>query len=93
MPNYTVRVELQGSPTREEYDRLHAAMQSLGLYQAVNGQRNGAACVVTLPTGLYYGASSSAAQALANSVNNGATKIRPVVAIFVAETSTWSSLP
>jgi hypothetical protein len=93
MPNYTVRVELQGNPTREEYDSLHAAMQSLGLYQAVNGVRNGTACVVTLPTGLYYGTSNSSANALANSVNNAAKSIRPVVAIFVAETSTWSSIP
>ena len=93
MPNYTVRVELQGSPTREEYDRLHAAMLGLGLYQAVDGQRNGTACVVTLPTGLYYGTSGGTAQGLANSVDTAAKRIRPVVAIFVAQTATWSSVP
>ena len=57
MPDYTVRVELEGSPTREEYADLHERMKKLGFQQTVKGTSEEKNVVVQLPTGLYYGTS------------------------------------
>ena len=37
MADYAIRVELQGYPTREEYEALHALMAQKGFYQSVSG--------------------------------------------------------
>ena len=36
MASFTTRVELRGSPSRADYDKLHAAMARLGFRQTVS---------------------------------------------------------
>jgi hypothetical protein len=35
MPTYIARIELRGSPTRQDYDNLHARMQDIGFLQTI----------------------------------------------------------
>jgi hypothetical protein len=84
MAKYTIRVELEG---------LHAGMQRLGFWRAVNGQRDGTPVTVQLPTGLYYGESALGTSDVAATVNKVASAIQKVVGVFVAKTETWSSQP
>jgi hypothetical protein len=93
MPKYTIRVELEGRPTREEYDKLHQRMQSLGFSQTVNGVQGDKSVVVQLPTGLYYGASDNETSKVSQNVYDQARAIRKVICVFVARTDTWSSRP
>ena len=91
MAKYTVRVELEGSPTREEYDALHLKMKGLGFLQTVNGVQGDKNVVIKLPTGLYYGMSEKITNQVATDVSAAANGIRKVVGVFVAKTETWSS--
>jgi hypothetical protein len=93
MPNYTVRVELEGSPTREEYADLHERMKKLGFQQTVMGVSEGKNVIVQLPTGLYYGTSEDQTNTVSSNVYKAATAVRKVVGVFVAKTETWSSRP
>ena len=93
MAEFTVRVELEGSPTREQYEALHLRMKGLGFLKTVNGVADGKPAIVRLPTGLYYGTSEIAATQVASNVSSVANGIRKVVGVFVAQTETWASHP
>jgi len=51
MPNVMCRPELHDATTREQYDRFHAEMETLGLVRTIS--RDGKE--FQLPTGLYLG--------------------------------------
>lgn len=93
MSKYTIRVELEGNPTREEYADLHARMRKLGFHQTVDGVSDGKQVVVQLPAGLYFGLSDSSTFDVGKNVYNSASLVRKVIGVFVAKTETWSSQP
>ena len=51
MARYTARVELYGSPTSDDYDKLRAAMQEAGFTETISF--DGEATVWQLPRGEY----------------------------------------
>jgi hypothetical protein len=93
MAAYTIRVEFQGNPSYQQYESLHQSMAALGFLRTVQGVRSGTPVNVNLPTGLYYGYSNQTAIQVADGVHAAASRIHPVAAIFVAETTTWASKP
>jgi hypothetical protein len=92
MAKFTIRVQLMGDPTSEEYNQLHDQMSSLGFERTVKGTtRDGAATVVSLPHGLYYGSSVDSAGTVRDRVSRAAKTIQPKIKVFVAETETWAA--
>jgi hypothetical protein len=92
MADFAIRVELQGNPTREQYDALHALMARKGFYQYVTGvdaQQNQKR--FNLPHAMYYGSS-------ANSCADGRTsvaaairaEIQQNIIVFVVQAATWA---
>lgn len=56
MSNYTIRVELRGDPSGEEYETLHALIARKGFMQIINGvDANGNNRRFNLPHAVYYG--------------------------------------
>lgn len=93
MPNYTVRVELKGNPTFQQYEALHSLMAGFGLYQTVTGisTTSGASDVYSLPHATYYGQHSATAAGLRTLL--AATiqaRIQRGIIVFVAETVDWA---
>ncbi len=94
MSAYTVRLELVGNPSEDTYQRLHKAMAIQGYARTVPGiDSAGKTVTVNLPTGLYYGSSAESPKVVASVVHKVATAFHSVKAVFVAQTTTWSSLP
>lgn len=93
MPAFTIRVELQGNPSYQQYEALHQSMGAIGFLRTVQGVRSGTSVTVNLPTGLYYGNSTENATQVAERVDTAARAIHPVSGIFVADTTTWASKP
>ena len=50
MAQFITRVELQGSPSEQDYERLHSAMQAVGFGRAIKGDDGKA---YKLPTATY----------------------------------------
>jgi hypothetical protein len=93
MPAFTIRVELQGNPSYQQYEALHQSLGALGFWRTVQGARSGNTVIVNLPTGLYFGDSNENASQVSERVDNAAKIIHPVAGVFVAETTTWASRP
>ena len=92
MAKFTIRVQLMGDPTSEEYDLLHDQMLSLGFERTVKGTtKEGAATVVHLPHGLYYGSSLDSVTTVRDKVSRAAKTVQPKIKVFVAETETWAA--
>jgi hypothetical protein len=65
MPNFAIRVELRGYPTREQYDALHALMARKGFLQNIAGvDSQGNHKQVALPHAVYFGASTASCTAV-----------------------------
>jgi hypothetical protein len=92
MPNYAVRVELEGYPTREQYDALHALMARKGLYQYVDGvdaQQNQKR--FNLPHAMYYGSSANSCADVRTSVAAAIrAEIQQNIIVFAVQAFTWS---
>jgi hypothetical protein len=88
MAAYTIRVELRGNPTYEQYQSLHQQMASLGFLQTVRSDSNRQ---VNLPHALYYGMSQYDSPTVRNIVVGIAQKVQQDIVVFVAETSSWAS--
>lgn len=91
MAAYAIRVELQGYPTREQYDALHALMARKGFSQSITGtdgqnhQRQ-----YNLPHAVYYGSSNSGVGAVRDSVVNAIkAEIQQKILVFVVEVLNW----
>jgi hypothetical protein len=90
MPNYAIRVELRGNPTREQYDALHALMKQKGFYQYVDGTSNGKPKRADLPHATYYGSSTSNCSVVHDTVSKAVqSQIQQNIIVFVVEASTW----
>ena len=92
MPNYAVRVELEGYPTREQYDALHALMARRGFYQHVDGvdsqqhQKR-----FNLPHAMYYGSSASGCADVRTSVAAAIRgEIQQNIVVFAVQAATWA---
>jgi hypothetical protein len=92
MAAYAIRVELQGNPTREQYDALHALMARKGFAQTINGTNDqGSATHSNLPHAMYYGFSASNCVTVRNSVVNSIkAEIQRNILVFVVEVMTWA---
>jgi len=92
MSAYTVRVELKGYPSDEQYEKLHKLMAAQGFGQTVRGvTTSGQPSTFDLPHATYYGESGIETSDLRDSLQ---TKIKAAIqqkiVIFVAKTETWA---
>jgi hypothetical protein len=86
MADFTVRVELVGSPGVEVYQNLHAKMQTLGFLTTVNN----AGTTYKLPHATYYGSSILTGVELSSKVADlVATQVWTKPLVFVSETTNW----
>lgn len=92
MAEYAIRVELQGYPTREQYEALHALMAQKGFYQSVNGSDGqGNPKTFNLPHAVYYGSSLSSISAVRDTVANTIkSTIQKNILVFVVQAQTWA---
>jgi hypothetical protein len=92
MPNFAIRVELRGNPTREQYDTLHALMARKGFLQTVDGvDSQGKAKRFALPHATYYGASTASCGAVRDDVGAAIrAQIQNDIIVFVVQAETWA---
>ena len=91
MSEYTIRVELKGDPTYQDYEKLHAQMASLGFLRFVTGvNANNEQAKFDLPTALYYGQSDKAASIVRDNVTAKAQTVQSAIRVFVAQTIDWA---
>lgn len=68
MAQIFIRVELLGTPSKTDYDNLHALMEANKWYRAIVGISGGQNVTVSLPHAMYQGISNSVALDVANAV-------------------------
>jgi hypothetical protein len=92
MPNYAIRVELRGNPTREQYDKLHALMAQSGFMQTIQGvNTEGKQQVFNLPHAVYYGFSNVNTGAVRDWVSKAVkAQVQPDLVVFVVESTDWA---
>jgi hypothetical protein len=91
MAEFTIRVELKGNPTYQDYEKLHAQMASVGFLRYVAGVNNkNEKAQFDLPTALYFGLSDQSASTVRDRVTAKAQTIQSSIIVFVAETINWA---
>jgi hypothetical protein len=92
MADFAIRVELQGYPTREQYEVLHALMARKGFHQTVNGtDAQGNQKRFTLPHATYYGSSVDSCGGVRDSILKAVqTEVQKDIVVFAVETRTWA---
>ena len=92
MPNFAVRVELRGYPTREQYDTLHALMARRGFHQTIAGvDPQGNQKRFNLPHAVYYGASTDNCAAVQGAVATAVkAQIQQDIIVFAVQAETWA---
>jgi len=92
MSDFAIRVELQGYPTREQYEALHALMARKGFYQTVNGtDAQGNQKKFPLPHAMYYGTSADSCSGVRDSVVNAVkAEVQKDIVVFAVEARTWA---
>jgi hypothetical protein len=92
MASFTIRVELRGNPTYEQYERLHLLMANFGFYKTINGVNpSGTATTFNLPTGTYYGAYTGTPSDVRSLITTPIkTQIQASILVFIAETVNWA---
>jgi len=92
MSNFTVRVELKGYPSEQEYESLHELMAKQGFTRTIRGiTPSGQNATFDLPHATYYGYASTTTGDLRDYLKAKIrAAIQPNIAIFVAKTETWA---
>jgi hypothetical protein len=92
VPNFAIRVELQGYPTREQYDALHALMARKSFYQTVKAtDAQGTQKQYNLPHAMYYGSSNNNCATVRDSVVNAIkAEIQQNILVLAVEAQTWA---
>ncbi|HUY80282.1 MAG TPA: hypothetical protein VMU92_00975 [Acidobacteriaceae bacterium] len=92
MAAYTIRVELKGDPSYEEYEKLHELMAAQGFKRTIRGVTpSGNDATFDLPHATYYGQSSTTTGDLLDSLRTKIkADIQQDIVIFVAKTETWA---
>ena len=86
MAAYTIRVQLKGDPTYEQYEKLHDLMQKLGYGRTVTGKTTR-----DLPHATYYGQSSDDIGTVRDKVQAKVkAQVQDKILVFVAQTETWA---
>jgi hypothetical protein len=86
MANYTIRVQLDGNPSYEQYERLHSLMAHLGFGRTVTGSKT-----IELPHATYYGSTASRIEQVRDVVRDQVkATIQNNIKVFVAQTETWA---
>jgi hypothetical protein len=91
MTNYVTRVELRGSPTGEDYQSLHDAMESKGFSRTIKSDDG---TVYKLPHAMYYVESTQTATQVCEHANAAATSVWTSCRAFSCEapSSAWIAL-
>jgi hypothetical protein len=90
MAQIFIRVELRGDPSKQDYDNLHAYMETNNWYRKIVGSAGES----TLPHAMYQGNSENGASSIASALKNGIEAnvwTRPVVLVISAQT--WGMAP
>jgi hypothetical protein len=92
MPNFAIRVELRGNPTREQYETLHVLMARKGFLQTVSGvDSQGNQKQVALPHAVYYGASTASCASVRDAVVSAVqSQVQRDMVVFVVQAETWA---
>ncbi|HEV7674483.1 MAG TPA: hypothetical protein VGQ12_08130 [Candidatus Angelobacter sp.] len=95
MPDYAIRVELEGNPTWDQYQALHQLMANYGFYQTIRGTSDtGEANLFTLPHAMYFGSYESDHPTPIRNILSIAIRaqIQNNILIFVVKSENWSIL-
>lgn len=86
MALFVVRVELRGTPTREDYDRLHAAMRKASFSQTIAGSTG----TFNLPHATYSSTFYATCKQAADAANGAASQVWKDHCL-IASGSDWNS--
>lgn len=87
MAAYTIRVELKGDPSFQEYEKLHQLMGGLGFGRTVRGSAGES----QLPHATYYGYSNSGVEQVRDLVRDSVkSRIQSNILVLVVKTETWA---
>jgi hypothetical protein len=87
MAYFTVRVELKGDPSFQQYENLHALMARLGFGRTVTSEGG----TYDLPHATYYGVSLKTASEARDLVRDNVRRaIQDKFLVYVAETTLWA---
>jgi hypothetical protein len=83
---YTIRVQLNGDASYEQYEKLHTLMSQMGFGRTVTGSKT-----IDLPHATYYGHSAADVSSVRDTVqSNVKARIQSSILVFVAKTETWA---
>jgi hypothetical protein len=92
MPTFITRVEMHGV-AREEYDRLHSAMERRGFIRTIT---SGQGVTYRLPTAEYWRSGTGlTSESVRSDAQAAAGSVRPNPSVLVAETTSnwyWANL-
>ena len=81
------RVELLGSPSFADYEKLHAAMKAIGFVQTIPHPNGG---TYTLPHACYSGSKADTVDSASHAIHKAAATVQTGFLIFVCPVSTWT---
>jgi hypothetical protein len=91
VPNYTIRIQLHGTPGEPVYEDLHARMQAGGFFRNVRGVTpEGKQADFPLPHGTYFGASEANIERVRDWARDHAKAAWGKNVVFVSQTETWA---
>jgi hypothetical protein len=83
MANFTTRVELYGTPSRDDYDRLHKAMEKEGFTRTIRYE--GETTVWQLPHAEYNRSSDASTDSIRDSAKKAASTVWADFAVLVTK--------
>jgi len=85
-----IRVELRGTPSRQDYDNLHAYMEKNNWFRKIEGTAGES----TLPHAMYHGNSENNVSAIASSLRKGIqANVWTQAVVLIISAQTWSLDP
>lgn len=91
MTNYVTRIELRGSPSGEDYQALHDAMEAKGFVRTITGDDGK---TYKLPNAMYYVSSNLSTSQICTAANEAANSVWTSCRVFSCEapSSSWNGL-
>ena len=90
MAHLFIRVELRGTPSKQDYDNLHAYMERNNWFRTISGTAGQS----TLPHAMYHGNSDESVSAIATALRSGIQgSVWTVAVVLIISAETWALEP
>lgn len=90
MAQIFIRVELRGDPSKQDYDNLHAYMETMNWYRKIIGSAGES----TLPHAMYQGNSEKDTSSIAAALKDGIeANVWTRAIVLVISAQTWGMAP